>query len=55
MIATVVFLAKECVFEGMLVGDVWATAMHEGTRQVFVGTGAWFKDVELVGSKGGGS
>ena len=55
MIATIVFFAKECMFKGMLVGDVWVTAMSEGTRQVFVGTGAWFKDMEFVGSKGGGS
>ena len=55
MIATVVFFAKECMFEGMLVGDVQAAAMCEGTRQVFVRTGAWFKDVEFVGSEGGSS
>ena len=54
MIATVVFLAEECMFKGVLVGNVWAAAMHEGTRQVLVGTGAWFKDVELVSGKGGG-
>ena len=54
MIATVVFFAKECMFKGMLVGDVWVAAMREGMRQVNVGTGAWFKDVKLVGSEGGG-
>ena len=32
MIATVVFFAKEGVLEGMLVGNVWATAMCEGMR-----------------------
>ena len=32
MIATVVFLAEEGVFKGMLVGDVGATVMCEGAR-----------------------
>ena len=40
MIATVVLFAKECVFKGMLVGNVQVAVMHEGTRQVFVRTGA---------------
>ena len=53
MIATVVFLAEECMFKGMLVGDMQAAAMHEGAGQVFVGTRAWFKDMELVSGKGG--
>ena len=54
MIATVVFFAEEGMFEGMLMSDVWVAAMHEGTGQVFVGTRAWFKVVELVGSERGG-
>ena len=32
MIATVVFFTEEGVLEGMLMGDVWATAMHKGAR-----------------------
>ena len=32
MIATVVFLTEEGVLKSMLVGDVGATAVHEGTR-----------------------
>ena len=32
MIATVVFFAEKGVLKGMLVGDVWATAMREGVR-----------------------
>ena len=35
--------------------DVWMAAMCEGTREVSVGAGAWFEDVEFVGSKGGSS
>ena len=53
MIATVVFFAEEGVFKSVLVGDMWMAAMHEGTREVFVRTGAWFKVVELVGSERG--
>ena len=53
MIATVVFFAEECVFEGMLVGDVQVTAMCEGTREVFVGAGTWFEDMEFVGCERG--
>ena len=53
MIATVVFFAEEHVFEGMLMGDVWVTAMHEGTREVFVRTGTQLKDVKFVSCKGG--
>ena len=52
MIATVVFFAEECVFKGMLVGDMWATVMREGAREVLMGTRAWFKDVEFVSGKG---
>ena len=55
MIATVVFFAEEGMFKCMLVGDVWATAMCEGMRQVFVRTGAQFKLVEVVGSERGGA
>ena len=55
MIATVVFFTEEGVLECMLVGDIWAAAMREGTRQVFVRAGTWFKVVEFVGSKGGGA
>ena len=55
MIATVVFFIEEGVLEGVLVGDVWAAAMHKGVRQVFVTTGTWFKVMEFVGSKGGGT
>ena len=32
MIATVVFFAEEGVFKGVLMGDVRAAAMCEGTR-----------------------
>ena len=32
MIATVVFLAEERMFKGMLVSDVGAAAMREGAR-----------------------
>ena len=49
MIATVAFFAKGPVFKGMLVSDMQVTAMHEGTREVFAGARAWFKDVEFVG------
>ena len=55
MIATVVFFAEEHVFEGMLVGDMQVAVMRKGAREVFVGAGAWFKDVELVSGKGGHS
>ena len=53
MIATVVFFTEECVFKGMLMGDVWVAVMCEGEREVLVRAGAQFKDVELVGHKGG--
>ena len=49
MIATVVFFTEGPVLEGILVGDVWVTAMHKGVREVFAGARAWFKDVEFVG------
>ena len=55
MIATVVFFAEESVFKGMLVGDMWVAAMHEGARQVFVGAGTQFEVVDFVGGKRGGS
>ena len=55
MIATVVFFAEEGMFEGVLMSDVWMAAMHEGMGQVFVGTGAWFKVMELVGGERGGA
>ena len=55
MIATVVFFAEEGMLEGVLVGDMWVAVMHEGTREVLVRAGAQFKDMEFVGSKGGGS
>ena len=55
MIATVVFFAEEGMFEGMLVGDMWAAAMREGARQVFVGAGAQFKVMEFVSGKRGSS
>ena len=48
MIATVVFFAEECMFKGMLVGDVQAAAMCERMGKVFVQTRAWFKVVEFV-------
>ena len=53
MIATVVFFTEECVFEGMLMSDVWVAVMCEGAREVFVGAGAQFKDVEFVGCERG--
>ena len=53
MIATVVFFTEEGVLKGVLVGDVQMAAMHEGTRQVFVRTGTWFKVMEFVGGEGG--
>ena len=53
MIATVVFFAEEGMLEGMLMGDVWTAVMHEGTGQVFVGAGAQFEVVELVGGERG--
>ena len=52
MIATVVFFT-EGVLKGMLVGNMWAAAMREGTRQVYVRAGTQFKVMEFVGSKGG--
>ena len=55
MIATVVFFAEECMFEGMLVSDVWVAVMHEGAREVFVRTGTWFEVVEFVGCERGSS
>ena len=55
MIATVVFFAEEGVLESMLVGDVRATAMCEGTRQVFVRAGTRFEVVKFVGSERGGA
>ena len=53
MIATVVFFTEECVFEGVLVSDVWMTVMHKGVREVLVGTGAWFEDMEFVSGERG--
>ena len=51
MIATVVFFTEEGMFKGMLVGDMWVAAMHEGVKQVFVRAETQFKVVEFVGSK----
>ena len=48
MIATVVFFTEVPVFEGMLVSDVGAAAMHERARQILVWTRAGLKDVEFV-------
>ena len=53
MIATVVFFAEECVFESVLMGDVWVAVMHEGMREILVGTGTQLKDMEFVGGKRG--
>ena len=55
MIATVMFFTEECVFEGVLVGNVWATAMCEGAREIFVWARAGLEDVEFVGCERGGS
>ena len=54
MIATVVFFTEEGVFKGVLVSDVWVTAMHEGARQVFVRARAWLEDMEFMGGKWSG-
>ena len=53
MIATVVFFAEEHMFEGMLVSDMWAAAMGERAREVFVRAGARLEDMEFMGGKGG--
>ena len=51
MIATVVFFAEECMFKGVLVGNVQVAAMCERAGEVLVQTGAWFKVVKFVGSE----
>ena len=55
MIATIVFFTEEGMLEGVLMGDVRAAVMHEGTGQVLVGAGAQFKVMEFVSGKGGGA
>ena len=48
MIATVGFFAEVPVFKGVLVRNVWATAMRERARQILMRTRAGFEDVKLV-------
>ena len=50
MIATVVFFTERPVLESVLVHDVWLTVVCERMQEVLAWTGAWFKDVEFVGS-----
>ena len=55
MIATVVLLAEERVFKGMLMSDMGAAMVCKGVQQILVRAGAGFEDMKLVGSKWGRS
>ena len=55
MIATVVLLAEEQVFESVLVGDMGVAVMRERAQQILVWTRAGFELVEFVSSEQGRS